>query len=835
MNDTKPPLMSAWRGVSGPQFATVTLAEIVAVVRGGGGTQFASEVRRQWTAFERGSGDRDRLKQALIAVTPSAAFESARGRAAPHVHSGYVVIDYDHVHDARALRDQLGALAYVALAFVSPSGDGAKAFVPVAPSPDGAETHGAAYATVCERLRGDVNADIDTGGSDVSRLCFLPVDADAVVRWDAIPVTWQCPPPPKGVPPPRPTAAERGQHGGPIYDKGAQKLADLALGKLAGAREGNRNDTLYEAAASLYGIAYANRCDLNWAEQVLRAEAERLDLPESEYEATLGSARKFADANPLQSREPPMRNGASANGRRPDPEGSGTDPTRGNDKYRASGKTYSATDGDGDGIRTATQGREFAMTLARDLALEWATANGVFALEGTIYSHDPADRIHKALLDAQVNARLDKALTQRGHPAVPRDAIKSARDYLIDEFAAVDIGRPMLRDAAGKISALPAGAPFRDSYVTLSASDAPYLRKRGGDQFHRFHLGADWDLAAFERGRSGGDGPPMLAQFLRDTFGDSDDGCIYQTQLAALGGYTLSGSRDAQLIVICYGGSGTGKSAWARILSGLLGGAGVQGGVLSVGSVDALADRFAIADGAGRYALMLRDLPPPPRGARNRREFESGLAVIKQISGGDSMDVQPKYKSRVTMQLPLQVWAASNHAPTWISNMADADAWSRRLFVLPFRRNAAARGHADNDALPELIVREEGGVAASWMLGVYQRLIDQAAADSVTFRTALCETDAQAAGMETLVTQSLSPQQAFVRTCIVAASGELEVLSRKDVLSAYADYIDCGNDADIPQRERSAIYAAIDAFPEATPYKRREGWRGVQLANPMFW
>lgn len=72
-----------------------------------------------------------REKMKLPAVTWSGIFQQ---RKTLITHSGYIVLDFDHI-DIGTLLSDFAKHRNVFFAFVSPSGSGVKAIVPVAPSP----------------------------------------------------------------------------------------------------------------------------------------------------------------------------------------------------------------------------------------------------------------------------------------------------------------------------------------------------------------------------------------------------------------------------------------------------------------------------------------------------------------------------------------------------------------------------------------------------------------------------------------------------------------------------------------------------------------------------
>ena len=125
----------------------------------------------------------------LPAITPSAAFgKTRRAEASAWKHTGAIVLDYDHVDDVEDARRAAGELlapegrrSSTIAAFRSPSGDGLKVLVHVSPLPRSLDDHAAAFERVRGYYDGELGLDSDAGG-DVTRLCFLTHDPEAILR-----------------------------------------------------------------------------------------------------------------------------------------------------------------------------------------------------------------------------------------------------------------------------------------------------------------------------------------------------------------------------------------------------------------------------------------------------------------------------------------------------------------------------------------------------------------------------------------------------------------------------------------------------------------------------
>ena len=130
-----------------------------------------------------------KAKRGMPAVTPGGVFARRRKDALLR-HSGLVVVDIDHRDDAFDIRKSLEGQPEVALGFVSPSGEGVKVFVGVDPVPSDAREHEAACVFTAACVQRATGIPVDAVGKDVSRLCFLSYDPEAVVNLESSRLSW---------------------------------------------------------------------------------------------------------------------------------------------------------------------------------------------------------------------------------------------------------------------------------------------------------------------------------------------------------------------------------------------------------------------------------------------------------------------------------------------------------------------------------------------------------------------------------------------------------------------------------------------------------------------
>lgn len=128
-------------------------------------------------------------KKCLEAVTFSGLFQASRVRTEVATYHQLCVFDIDHLEleALAALSSQLRTDPYVFAFWVSPSGAGIKGLVMFdygrdLEAAEVPEMHKAAYRILTEYFSQRYGTQLDTSGSDVTRLCFLTWDANLHFR-----------------------------------------------------------------------------------------------------------------------------------------------------------------------------------------------------------------------------------------------------------------------------------------------------------------------------------------------------------------------------------------------------------------------------------------------------------------------------------------------------------------------------------------------------------------------------------------------------------------------------------------------------------------------------
>ncbi len=189
-------------------------------------------------------------KARLAAVTFCGIFTPTRSKGNLVQHSGLIHGDLDHLLGVQAVKQALCTDPHTTYCFVSPSGNGLKLGVYVAPvSDDAAYKH--AWQTVADYYHQRYEVVWDPSGKDVSRLCFLSWDPDLYVNTAA----QLFPVPPHPVDTPRPPVVSSSQRPRPCdrRDSYAWQALDTATKMLDASTPGNRHFWRRKAAHLLGG------------------------------------------------------------------------------------------------------------------------------------------------------------------------------------------------------------------------------------------------------------------------------------------------------------------------------------------------------------------------------------------------------------------------------------------------------------------------------------------------------------------------------------------------------------------------------------------------------
>ena len=193
---------------------------------------------------------------------------SKRSDDALFEHSGYVILDFDHV-DVDSAKKHLGTDDHVYSCWTSPSGDGIKALVKIT-NPERHRDHFRALVTYFDKQYG---LQVDESGINESRACFESYDPDIIIKDESKPF---------GA-----FMSELAQQQVPVNDKGEytdyMKL-NLAARMIRLAEDGEKHSALIRAAKLCGGYIAAGRMEDEEVVRVLYREIAKRDI-DSESQA----------------------------------------------------------------------------------------------------------------------------------------------------------------------------------------------------------------------------------------------------------------------------------------------------------------------------------------------------------------------------------------------------------------------------------------------------------------------------------------------------------------------------------------------------------------------
>lgn len=145
-------------------------------------------------------------------------------------HSGFMVLDFDHVENLQERKDQLFQIPYIAAVWVSPSGDGLKALARI-------KDH-SRHREHFEAIKTEIK-DVDKSGVNVSRVCFESYDpkilyketCEEYLKFKVVEVVREQKPIPSG-------------------NEVFEKLVTWLTGKGEAFRTGERNNFLFKLASA---------------------------------------------------------------------------------------------------------------------------------------------------------------------------------------------------------------------------------------------------------------------------------------------------------------------------------------------------------------------------------------------------------------------------------------------------------------------------------------------------------------------------------------------------------------------------------------------------------
>lgn len=209
-------------------------------------------------------GDKEK-KLSLPVVLFSGEF-SKRSDDALFEHSGFIVLDFDHV-EIDTVKVALSTDEYIHACWISPSGDGVKALVQIT-NPERHRDHFRALVKYFERQYG---LELDESGNNESRACFESYDPDIVVKdeWKKFGAFTS-------------EKAEAQVSTNEAYNYTDYMKLNLAARMIRNAEDGDKHSALIKAATLCGGFVAAGRMEEDEVFRVLLREISKRDIDSEE-------------------------------------------------------------------------------------------------------------------------------------------------------------------------------------------------------------------------------------------------------------------------------------------------------------------------------------------------------------------------------------------------------------------------------------------------------------------------------------------------------------------------------------------------------------------------
>ena len=210
------------------------------------------------------AGDKEKKKR-LPVVCFSGEF-SSRADDALFEHSGFIVLDFDHV-DVEATKTALATDDYVHSCWVSPSGDGIKALVQITNT----ERHRDHFRALITYFSKQYALEVDESGINESRACFESHDVDIIIKdeWKKFGAF----------------SSEHSEAQTPTneaYDYTDYMKLNLAARIIRSAEDGDKHRALVKASRLCGGYIAAGRMEEDEAVRILFREISKRDIDSDE-------------------------------------------------------------------------------------------------------------------------------------------------------------------------------------------------------------------------------------------------------------------------------------------------------------------------------------------------------------------------------------------------------------------------------------------------------------------------------------------------------------------------------------------------------------------------
>jgi putative DNA primase/helicase len=303
---------------------------------------------------------------------------------------------------------------------------------------------------------------------------------------------------------------------------------------------------------------------------------------------------------------------------------------------------------------------------------------------------------------------------------------------------------------------------------------------------------------------------PRWEQFLQEIFLD-DENLIAYVQRAI--GYSLTGSTQEQVFFLCYGAGANGKSTLLGVIARIL------GDYAQPLKADALLTSpyrngsSATPEIATLVGSRFVSAQEPGGGA-----FDA--ARIKELTGGDAMQVRELHQAPFTFIPDFKLWLSTNELPDVKDTTTGI--W-RRIRQIPF--NARFEKNGDPDLSAKLLAEAEGILA--WMVAGAVAWAQQGLGEASAVQEATRE-----------YREAEDPYLEFFQEVLVPS----EVTERVDGVEAYEAFQAWQRAVQAPALDSKGFYRQAEAHGYAKKRSNGKRWligsrlmpSAASAANPQF-
>jgi len=199
---------------------------------------------------------------------------------------------------------------------------------------------------------------------------------------------------------------------------------------------------------------------------------------------------------------------------------------------------------------------------------------------------------------------------------------------------------------------------------------------------------------------------PIWRWFVEDVFNsDVESVNLLQEWL----GYNLIYSNHLEQMMFLFGVPGSGKSTTVTVLRELLG-----PDRWCAANIESFTNQFGLAPMVGKYAAIISESQ-----ATRRSHAQVALEKIKQITGGDAVNINPKYKTQYDVELFAKITYVGNELPRFDD---EPQALFRRFNLLYYANNYFKDPRTPDRTLKNELIAEVPGIAI-WALEGLRRLL----------------------------------------------------------------------------------------------------------------